>query len=446
MTVDALEAVLDRQDSDTEAGNYFISNYPPFSFWKEEENTRMDEVLARPWSRADPPLGLYHHIPFCRKRCRFCYFKVYTDKNAREIARYIDATVRELETYARLPYLDGRKPKFVYFGGGTPSYLSASQLTGLTDAMKAALPWDEAEEVAFEAEPGTLNEKKVHAIKELGVTRLSLGIENFDDEILEINGRAHRSPEVYKAFGWVQDAGFDSVNVDLIAGMVGETEENWRACVEKTLEMQPDSVTVYQMEVPFNTKIYKEMQEQGDTAAPVADWRTKRDWVTYAFARLEEAGYHIGSAYTAVRDPAKTKFLYRDELWRGADLLAVGVASFGHLAGLHYQNISEIGQYCEAVESRTLPLQRALMTSSEERLMREMLLQLKLGHLSPPYFREKFGEDILARFGEGFSLLERRGLAEVSDEAIVLNREGLLRIDSLLHGFFLEQHKNARYT
>ncbi|MGF1484833.1 MAG: coproporphyrinogen-III oxidase family protein [Opitutales bacterium] len=446
MTVEALEGLLAQDENETQAGNYFISNYPPFSFWKPEESTHLETVLDQPPAAEAPVLGLYYHIPFCRKRCRFCYFKVYTDKNAKEIGRYLEATFHEAEQYAVRPYLQGRMPKFVYFGGGTPSYLSPAQLERVFGALREAFDWSAVEEVAFEAEPGTLNEKKVQALRALGVTRLSLGIENFDDAILENNGRAHRSPEVFKALDWVQAAGFDSVNIDLIAGMVGETEENWQRCVEKTLEIAPESVTIYQMEVPFNTTIYKEMQSSGSAAAPVADWKTKRRWVAEAFARLEEAGYHIGSAYTAVKDPETTQFLYRDELWTGADLLGMGVASFGHLGGVHYQNVSEFGQYCDALEGGESAVSRALLTTPEERLMREMLLQFKLGYLEPPYFQEKFGADILERFGDGFSVLENRGLAKISEARIQLNREGLLRIDNLLHAFFLQQHTGARYT
>ena len=112
-------------------------------------------------SPGDAPLGLYYHVPFCRKRCHFCYFRVYTDKNSNEVGRYLSATLKELQSYADSPYLAGRKPKFIYFGGGTPSYLSAKQLIELTDGMKKIMPWDEAEEVTFECEPGTLSRKEI---------------------------------------------------------------------------------------------------------------------------------------------------------------------------------------------------------------------------------------------------------------------------------------------
>jgi oxygen-independent coproporphyrinogen-3 oxidase len=424
----------------TRAGNYFISNYPPFSFWSEDENALVDDTYAQP-SKEDVPLGLYHHIPFCRRRCHFCYFRVYTDKSADEIKDYLDCTVKELEVMARKPLIAGRKPQFVYFGGGTPSYLSAKQLVDLTDRMKAILPWDEAQEVAFECEPGTLNAGKLAAIKDIGVTRLSLGIENFDDHILEINGRAHRSKEVGRAYERALAEGFDQINIDLISGMIEETEENWQRNIEKTIELSPDSVTIYQMEIPYNTTIYREMKDNGKLIAPVADWETKRRWVKEAFAALESAGYTISSGYTAVKNPEKTKFVYRDSLWGGADLLGLGVASFSHAAGVHYQNFTEIDDYTKAIEAGQMPTKRSFRTNEEQRMIREFILQMKLGKVESSYFEQKFGVDVLSRWNGELEQLRSEGLLKISDDKIFLERDGLLCVDNILHDFFLPEHR-----
>ena len=430
---------------ETKAGNYFVSNYPPFHFWDPGTARHLPELLDVP-SAIETPLGLYFHIPFCRKRCHFCYFRVYTDKNAGEIQRYLDAGIRELERYARAPFVNGRLPQFVYFGGGTPSYLSVPQLRSLTDRMKALLPWTAAQEVTFEAEPGTLNEAKLHAIRELGVTRLSLGVENFDSHILEINGRAHKADEIQRAYKAARAAGFPQINVDLISGMVEETDENWRENIRKLVDMAPDCVTIYQMEVPYNTGIYKQMKVDGKLVAPVADWATKRGWVDYAFTQLERAGYTVTSGYTAVRDPSKTKFVYRDSLWKGADLIGAGVASFSHIGGVHFQNVAEIGQYIDTVEAGELPASRALATTPEERMIRELILQMKLGRVDSSYFEQKFAEDVRVRFGTQWSDLASRGLGEWDSRGFVLTRAALLKVDTLLHAFFLPQHQNSRYT
>ncbi|MDD5261311.1 MAG: coproporphyrinogen-III oxidase family protein [Methylacidiphilales bacterium] len=429
----------------TRAGNYFVANYPPFSFWKPENVGDVQAALGRPPAPGNP-LGLYVHIPFCRKRCHFCYFKVYTEQNAARVQQYIDAAVAELKIYAGKPFIGGRHPDFVYFGGGTPSYLSVKQLTDLTGRLKALLPWDAVQEVAFECEPGTLTEPKLQAIKDMGVTRLSLGVENFDDHILEINGRAHHSQEIERAYGFARTIGFNQINIDLIAGMVEETEANWLKCVEKVVAMSPESVTIYQMEIPYNTTIYKEMKAEGKLVAPVADWETKRGWVEYAFAELERAGYTIASAYTAVKDPTHTKFLYRDRLWEGADLLPIGVASFGHINGVHFQNEHDIVPYLDKVSRGELPLWRALAPNAEERLIREMVLQMKLGHISRKYFRNKFGVDVAERFASPLRQLESEGFLDINGDTIRYSRAGLLQVDTLLHDFFLPQHRDARYA
>lgn len=445
MTKDAFIKPDNKTKDKTKVGNYFISNYPPFSFWNEKDVPCLQSVIQSP-SSGDAPLGLYYHVPFCRKRCHFCYFRVYTDKNSNEVGRYLSATLKELQFYADSPYLAGRKPKFIYFGGGTPSYLSAKQLTELTDGMKKIMPWDEAEEVTFECEPGTLSRKKLEAIKSIGVTRLSLGVENFSDHILDINGRAHRSKEVFLSYEIAKELGFENINVDLIAGMLEETDENWKDCIERVVDLSPDCVTIYQMEVPFNTTIFKNMKEQGKLSAPVADWPTKRRWVAEAYQRLEEEGYSITSTCTAVKNPDSTKFVYRDRLWSGADMVSLGVASFGHLGGIHYQNLTHIDQYSTAIEAGESTVRRALMTTDEERFIRELILQWKLGVVRPGYFEEKFGVNLSDRYGDILKQWKDDGDLVESEEKLSLTREALLRVDSMLHQLFLPQHQDARYV
>jgi len=430
---------------ETGVGSVFVSNYPPYSFWSPEHLGALDEAfLASP--RDGVPLGLYVHIPFCRKRCKFCYFKVYTDKNSAQIERYIDALDAELKVYRDLPAVRGRPLEFVYFGGGTPSFISARHLTRLAASLKETISWKGAREVAFECEPGTLSETKLEVIREIGVTRLSLGVENFDDRILEINGRAHVSKEIERVRPWIQEAGFDLVNIDIIAGMIGETWDSWRDTVQKAIDYGADSVTVYQMEVPFNTAFSKQIQE-GSLDVPLADWDTKRAWNDYALEQLGASGYTLSSAYTMTREGSPDQsFVYRDALWQGSDMLATGVASFGHMSGVHYQNAGGWTDYLEAVEGGRLPLQRAFPTSPDERLTREMILQLKVGSLRPEYFESKFGVDIRERFEAAFDELRRKKCLIIEDGTITLTRDGLLRVDSLLPSFYAPEYRRSRYT
>ena len=429
---------------ETTVGNYFVANYPPFSAWRRDRTAAVDAALGGGPAEGTP-FGLYFHIPFCRKRCDFCYFRVYTDNDAERVRRYLDAVIAELAMYASRPLIRGREPLFVYFGGGTPSYLSVEQLEYLFAGLQEHVPWASAEEVTFECEPGTLQEKKIRALKELGVTRFSLGVENFDPDILELNNRAHRAKEIGRAYECARDVGFAQINIDLIAGMVGETEDNWQDCIRQARAMAPESITIYQMEIPFNTTIFRRMKEGGQEVAPVADWQTKRRWVDEAFTELEKDGYHIGSAYTASKG-SDVSFLYRDGLWYGADMLGIGVASFSHLAGVHFQNEHDLDPYHAALDRGDLPVHRALPLTADEKLIREFILQLKLGRIKTSYFQDKFGVDVRQRFAAALAKHESDGFLTVGDDQIALSREGLLQVDRLLPEFFLDEHRSVRYA
>jgi oxygen-independent coproporphyrinogen-3 oxidase len=431
------------ESTKTEVGSYFVSNYPPFSLWSPDQLSEVRTALDSP--PTDVPLGLYLHIPFCRKRCKFCYFKVFTDKNAPEVERYLAALSREIELVSQLPLMGDRPFRFVYFGGGTPSFLSPKQLKRLVDRLQASISWDQAEEVTFECEPGTLSEAKVHTLRELGVTRLSLGVEHFDDEILSSNGRAHESGEIYKAWPWIQAAGFLNTNIDLIAGMVGDDDAKWQDAVQRARELEPDSVTIYQMELPFNT-VYSQDILGNKMETPVADWPTKRRWVDYAFDQFAEAGYTVSSAYTMVKHPEQVNFSYRDNLWRGSDLIATGIASFGHVSGMHYQNKPEWEDYCGELENGHLPLGRGMKTTPHQRLVRELILQLKRGYLDGDYFQSKFSVDIFDHWRAVWTGYEREGWATLSEGRAELTRDGLLRVDGLLPAFFEPEHRDVRYT
>jgi oxygen-independent coproporphyrinogen-3 oxidase len=408
-------------------------------------------------------LGLYIHIPFCRRRCKFCYYRVYTDKNSDDVEVYLDSLVREAALYAQRAALQGRSWDFVYFGGGTPSFLSSDQLRWLIDRISEHWRWEDAREVTFECEPGTLKKSKLEAIKAIGTTRLSLGVEHFDDEVLTIGGRAHKSAEIFRSYQWAREVGFEQINLDLIAGMVGDTEAKWHETVGKAIELQPGSVTIYQMEVPHNSVLAHEARVSG-TPAPVADWATKQARTDFAFRAFEQAGYGVSSAYTLVKHTSPpsqavqggdttpgglawkpSEFVYRDALWHGADMIGMGVASFSFLGGVHFQNADSWDDYVGALQSSQLPLARALPITDRQRLIRELILQLKLGRVPLAYFRTKFGTQIADVFSEAVGSLAAEGLAEVRSDELRLTREGLLRVDSLLPRFFEPQFRNIRY-
>jgi oxygen-independent coproporphyrinogen-3 oxidase len=347
--------------------------------------------------------------------------------------------------YARTRAFQGRELRFAYFGGGTPSYISERQLHHLVEGLNRHVTWNNAEEVTFECEPGTLRKSKLETLKEIGVTRLSLGAEHFDDELLVANGRAHLSAEIYDVYEAARKVDFPQINLDLIAGMVGETEAKWRDAVRRAVELQPDSLTIYQMELPYNTIISQEILKEGKES-PIADWPTKQRWLNYAFDEFEAAGYRIASAYTLATTKKPCRFIYTDALWHGGDMIGLGVSSFSHFGGVHFQNAHSFEEYIALVNKDELPLLRALTLTTKQKLIREMVLQLKTGALDTDYFKHKFGVDVWQEFSDVFERLRIDQLAERQEAKILLTRKGILVVDHFLSEFFEPELKAVRYV
>ena len=336
-----------------EYGSYFVSAYPPFAHWRQAALAGVKDVLDRPPARG-VPWGLYVHIPFCVRRCQYCYYLAHDDR-ADLKDRYLDALVGELASYSSRLLFSGRLPTFLYFGGGTPSSLSAAQIERLFAGLRAECSWGDVEEVTFECAPQTVTVSKVDVLRGAGVNRVSLGVQQLDDRVLSANGRVHFVADVLRAFETLRAGGFDVVNVDLMVGLLEETELSFMESLERVIELEPESVTIYQLEIPSNTPLYRHLENDATAARPPS-WAVKRARLVRGFDLLADAGYTLRSAYTAVRDPERQPFVYQDALYRGADLLGLGVSAFSYLGGTHFQNLARIEPYMERLTHGHLPL------------------------------------------------------------------------------------------
>ncbi len=426
-------------------GNYFVSAYPPFSAWTGDQVEAARRVLNTPPSARDVPLGLYIHLPFCVKRCTYCYYLSFADRTRKDMEAYVDLLLAEAKLLRAAPALADREIEFVYFGGGTPSFLPIDLLRRLFAGLSATFPMSSPREVTFECAPQTATEDKLAFLRDAGVTRLSLGVQSFHDDILALNGRVHTSTDVDRAWQNIRSVGFPVVNLDLMVGLLGESDVTTAEDARRVIALQPESVTLYQLEMPHYTPLHRDWRESR-LPATLPNWDEKRSRLAHAFGQLEQAGYTVRSAYSAVRDPVRHRFVYQDEQYTGADLAGLGVASFSYVQGVHYQNIAGADEYACAVRAGLPPLARACVLSVEEQARRELILQLKLGEVDDARFFRKFGIHLADRFGDELGTLVQRGFAQWSGEMFTLTREGLLRADFLAREFFLPRHRTARYN
>ncbi|MCC7291177.1 MAG: coproporphyrinogen III oxidase family protein [Phycisphaerales bacterium] len=426
-------------------GNYFVSAYPPFSAWTVDQVETARRGLNAPPAAPDVPLGLYIHLPFCVQRCTYCYYLAFADRSRKDMEAYVDLLLAEAKLLRAAPALAGREINFVYFGGGTPSFLPIELLRRLLTGLSATFPMSAAREVTFECAPQTATQDKLAFLRETGVTRLSLGVQSFHDDILALNGRVHTSADVDRAWRAIRRVGFPVTNLDLMVGLLGESDVTTAEDVRRTIALEPESVTIYQLEMPHYTPLHREWRE-GRLPAVLPGWDEKRRRLAHAFAQLEQAGYTVRSAYSAVRDPVRHRFVYQDEQYRGADLAGLGIASFSYVQGVHYQNTASLDEYASAVRTGLPPIARACRLSAEEQARRELILQLKLGEVDAALFFAKFGIHLADRFGDELHAMVARGWARESDHRFLLTREGLLRADFLAREFFLPRHRTTRYN
>jgi oxygen-independent coproporphyrinogen-3 oxidase len=199
------------------------------------------------------------------------------------------------------------------------------------------------------------------------------------------------------------------------------------------------------MELPYNTVISQEMLKHGG-ASPVADWPTKQRWLDYAFEQFQAHGYRIASAYTLATTAKPCRFIYTDALWHGGDMIGLGVSSFSHFGGVHFQNAHTFEEYLALLAKGQLPLLRALTLTPKQKLIREMVLQLKTGAIDIEYFRAKFGVDVWREFEPVYERLDGGKLVERRNGTIALTRSGLLQVDHFLSEFFEPELKTVRYV
>ncbi|MEW6304549.1 MAG: coproporphyrinogen-III oxidase family protein [Verrucomicrobiota bacterium] len=424
------------------AGNYFVAAYPPFSCWKRNQAVAAELALKQP--APETPFGVYVHVPFCPKKCDYCYYLSYIRQPLQVIDHYLETVRRELEIYAGQPALQGRALSFLYFGGGTPSNLSTAQARQLLGGLHHLLPRDGAREITYECAPRSVRPNFLDALAEQGVNRLSMGVQSFDDDLLRLNGRVHLAEDVAHAYEHMTRAGFAWINLDLMVGLIGETDTQWRETVRRMLDLSPDSVTIYQTEMPHNTKLYRDYTAGALPAKPVS-WDVKRARLDYGFRELERAGYTVVNAYAAVKDPERHRCIYQEHLWRGGDMLGLGVSSFSYFQGVHYQNLCTLEAYESAVDEGRLPVERARDLSDWDQLVREFILQLKFGRVAAAWFQQRFELDITKVFKLRLRALEAEGFLTVTPQEVRLTREGLLCVDRLLPLFYDEEYQGAGY-
>lgn len=391
----------------------FMVAWPPQRYWKP---------VSDRGAAVDKPLHLYFHIPFCLQRCRYCFFKIEvlseTSHGTREL--YVDALCREIDLVADMHRLRGRTVKTIYFGGGTPSVLQPEQLARIKRKIESCFRLDDPEFV-FEIEPVTLNNRLIDGLLDVGVNRISFGIQSFDDRVVGLTGRHDTEEKNAKAVQRALDMGA-VVNIDLLSGLEGETTESWRYSVNRAIGLGVHAITIYKMELYSNSH-YMSDARKGLMTLP--DNNQEMSFSRWGLDRLRESGYFPSTYFTFTRGG---NFPQHHVLgrWRGEDMYGFGASAFGAIGGLALQNVSEIDVYLERMASGTSASQRALQLSSTDHMLRDVVMGLKTTMIDLAEYRRIHGLSLEHVLGDDIAHLIDAGLIEISGEVLRLTDEGVL--------------------
>jgi len=413
----------------------FIASYPPF------ETLHADHIDAAFDKRR---FGIYVHLPYCRKRCTFCFYKVYTNRNAKPMDRYLEAVFKEIDMYGQRPELRGRKVDTVYFGSGTPTTLSEEQLRELATRLKNNFDIGPDVEWTSESEPGTLSEEKVATLREIGVTRLSMGVQTMDDELLHKNGRSHSSEWVYKAVGWARENAFPVINLDLMSGVIDETPETWDRSLQAFIDLDIEHISFYRMEIYKNTLLYAAGYTGPGVGGIPTDEEEHALWFQ-AVDKLEAAGYTQTSGHSFVRD-LKFEHVQRLDTWgRAGELLGMGVSSYSYLHGAVLQNTSDWGTYVGKMIAGESPVGRGLRLTSRQQMAREVVLGFKNLRFDRQTFKRRHGFDAVDLYAPQIEILERDGLVEVSADDVTITRRARPYVEMVCNIFYLPDDAEYKF-
>ena len=368
-------------------------------------------------SEAGEPLGLYVHVPFCEVKCTYCHFAI--DPGAAPDSRqerYVGALLREIEA------APAGRADTMYFGGGTPSLLRRDLLESVLRALRERFALAPGAEVTLEANPLDLDAAGYSAVAALGINRLSLGIQSFDDAVLREMGRLHGADGARQAFAWARAAGFASVSVDLILGWPGESEERWRRNLDAVAALGPDHVSLYVLELEGRT-VLTHRARQGRLRLPdddlVADLyaETAARFVALGLERYEISNF--ARAGHASRHNAK--------YWDDTPFLGIGMSAHSYRDGRRFWNAPGFGTYCQAIEERGSAMAGERLLSSRERVQEALFTGLRRREgVDLAAFRGRYGCDPLAAFGAQLREAFDAQLLELESDRLRLTERGTL--------------------
>ena len=372
------------------------------------------------------PSSAYVHIPFCTQICYYCDFSKVFIKN-QPVDAYLEHLIQETRSY------EIGKLRTLYIGGGTPTALSAQQLSYLLTELPKVMDLSEVEEFTIEANPGDLDPDKIAVLKESQVNRVSLGVQTFDNKMLKRIGRSHQEQDIYDNIRHLKQAGFDNISIDLIYALPGQTMDQVKENVAKAIDLDIPHMSLYSL-ILENHTVFMNRMRRGKLPLPKEE--LEAEMFEYIIEELEKAGFE----HYEISNFSKPGFESRHNLvyWDNAEYYGLGAGASGYVDGIRYKNHGPIRHYLEAVEAGKARITEEHLTL-EEKMEEELFLGLrKKTGVSKARFEEKFGISFDQRYGQVVASLTEQGLLVPDDKQVRMTKRGLFLGDTVAEKFILE--------
>jgi len=427
------------------------TSYPPATELNEEfSETNWREAIADSNQRKSP-LSLYFHIPFCQSACYFCGCNVVVSNNKKIAEKYLQYLTKEIEITSKLIDLE-RKVVQLHWGGGTPNYLSIEQVEFLWKKINEKFTFAEKAEISIEINPRYVDKNYIFFLKSLGFNRLSFGIQDFNPVVQEAVNRVQPEKMLFEVMGWIKEAGFESVNVDLIYGLPFQTLETFKETVKKTLQLDPARIAVFNFAyVPWIKPVQKNIPESAlpPAAEKLKIWQMTIEELTnngYVFIGMDHFAKPNDELAIAQRNQALKRNFQGYTTQPEAELFGFGATAIGMLEDAYSQNHKTLKDYYQAIDAGCLPVSKGIKLSCADMLRREVIMQIMSNfQLDKSEIELKYGIDFDNYFAaelEAILPFEKDGLVKLYSNRLEVTPLGRLLVRNI--AFIFDNHTEIR--
>ena len=372
-------------------------------------------------------LGIYIHIPFCKQKCYYCDFVSFSNKEG-YIEKYVETVKREIDSYDLSKY----NITTIYIGGGTPSRIPSEKIQEILEKIKQKISknqtrWEDIE-ITIELNPGTVDEEKIKKYKEIGINRLSIGLQSTNNKLLKEIGRIHTFEDFKKTYNLVKKVGFENINVDLMIGLPNQTISDVKESLNEIIKLNPTHVSIYSLIVEENTKMEQLINNK---ELQLLDEELERQMYWYVKNTLELNGYNHYEISNFAKKGKESK--HNLNCWEQKEYIGLGLAAYSYLNGVRYGNTSNIEEYINVqdffnrseLEESGIRIVDEVQTLEDKRKEYMLLGLRKIEGVSIQKFKEKFVENPIFLFRKELEKLVNEELIAIDGDFIRLTNKGL---------------------